>query len=60
MTLGLVDLKTINEFKRQMSYLRSKNYNLGYTDLGRNPNSILITKGGLKVFMGKREEVSYF
>ena len=42
-----------NKFKR---HLGSKNSNLGSTELGRNPNSVLITGEGLRVFMGKRED----
>ena len=34
----------------------SKNYSLGSTDSGGNPNSVLITAEGLRVFMGKKEE----
>lgn len=50
-----------NQFKRQSIYLRSKNCDLGSTDSGRNPKSVLITGEGLRVFKGKREddEVSY-
>lgn len=41
--------------------MRSKNCDLGSTDSGRNPKSVLITGEGLRVFKGKREddEVSY-
>ena len=35
-------LKNKNQFKRQIIYLGSKNCNSGCTDLGRNPNWVLI------------------
>lgn len=41
----------------------SKNYNLGYTDLGRNPNSVLITRGNWGFLWGKKkteDEVNCF
>ena len=50
----LTTYKNRNQFKRQSIYLGSKNCNLGSTDSCGNPNTVLITEEGLRVFMGKR------
>lgn len=51
-----VNLKTRNQIKRRYIYLGS-NCNLGYIDLGGNPNSVSITVGRLRAFMEKRRLV---
>lgn len=43
-------------FKRQVVYLGSKNCNSEYTDLSRNPNSVLIRERDLGNFIEKKLE----
>lgn len=52
--MGGINLKIRIQFKKQSIYLGLRNCNLGHTDLGRNPNSIPITGGRFRVFMGKK------
>lgn len=46
-----------NQFKGQSVYLETKHCNSGYTNLGRNPNNVLITGDEDRVFMGKKKRL---
>ena len=53
----VLNLKTGNQLKRQSVYVESKKYNLGYRNLGGNPNRILIIRGGLSFYGEKKEDL---
>lgn len=52
----IVHLKTRNQYKTQSVYCGSKNCHSGYTNFGRNPNSVQITGQGIRDFFLDKEK----